>query len=419
MQPNSPSLRAVSLTLALLSLAAACSKDAAGSAAGAEGTRSGAAAQQGRPAGGGAAAAGGAAGGARGPGGAGGRPSPSITLSATDVATVAPMTIEDGVALTGDLHPLETIDVRARIEGDLMAVYVREGDQVSAGQLLARFEASEQESSRASAEADRVAANAELANAQWTLEQNQSLFKAGAIAERDLKNAQQAVATAQARLAAAAARLRASGNEARDTRVVAPASGVVEKRLVDGGVHLARGAPMFTVVRSGTLELAAAVPARQATAVRPGQIVHFVADARRFDGKVARVSPTIDPATRAVTVYVQVPNPGNTLRGGTFATGRVVSRTLTNVLAVPTSAMRQGQEDGKPFVYRIDGKTINPAPVQLGAVDEQLGVAQVTDGLQNGDKVIIGNVGTLGRGMQVTIAGAERQRAPGQQGPRP
>jgi len=411
MRTNSSTLRVVPLAFALLSLAAACSKDAAGSSAGGEGARGGGAAQQGGPSG---AREGGPAGSARGPaggGGPGGRPSPSITLAATDVATVTPMTIEDGVALTGDLHPLETIDVRSRIEGDLMEVYVREGEQVAAGQLLARFEASAQESSRASAEADRVAANAELANAEWTLEQNQSLFKAGAIAERDLKTSQQAVATARARLAAAAARLRASGNEARDTRIVAPASGVLEKRLVDAGVHLSRGAPMFTIVRSGTLELAAAVPARQATAVRPGQIVHFVADARRFDGKVARVSPTIDPATRAVTVYVQVPNPGNTLRGGTFATGRVVSRTLENVVAVPTAALRQGQEDGKPFVYRIDGKTLNVAPVQLGAVDEQLGVAQVTEGLQNGDKVIVGNVGTLGRGMQVTIAGTERPQA--------
>jgi membrane fusion protein, multidrug efflux system len=416
MRPNRFSLRAVSLTLALLPLAVACSKDAAGSAAGGEGARGGAAAQQGGPAsggregGGGGGAGGGGA--ARGPagGGAGGRPSPSITLSESDVATVAPMTIEDGVALTGDLRPLETIDVRSRIEGDLLSVYVREGEQVREGQLLASFEASEQESTRASAEADRVAANAELTNAQWTLDQNESLFKAGAIAERDLKTSQQAVATARARLAAAVARLRASGNEARDTRVVAPASGVVEKRLVDGGVHLARGAPMFTIVRSGTLELAAAVPARQAAAVRTGQVVHFLADGRRFDGKVARVSPTIDPTTRAVTVYVQVPNPGNTLRGGTFATGRVVARTLTNVLAIPTAALRQGQEDGKPFVYRIDGKTLNTAPVQIGAVDEQLGVAQVTDGLQSGDKVIVGNVGTLGRGMQVTIAGAERQQ---------
>ena len=406
MRPNSPTLRAVPLTLALLSLAAACSKDAAGSSAGGEGARVGGAAQQGGPAGGGAAGAARPAGGGGGPGG---RPAPSITLAATDVAAVAPMTIEDGVALTGDLHPLETIDVRSRIEGDLMEVYVREGEQVAAGQLLARFEASTQESSRASAEADRVAANAELANAEWTLEQNQSLFKAGAIAERDLKTSQQAVATARARLAAAAARLRASGNEARDTRIVAPASGVLEKRLVDAGVHLSRGAPMFTIVRSGTLELAAAVPARQATAVRTGQVVHFVADGRRFDGKVARVSPTIDPATRSVTVYVQVPNPGNTLRGGTFATGRVVSRTLDNVLAIPTAALRQGQEDGKPFVYRIDGKTLNVAPVQLGAVDEAQGVAQVTEGLQAGDKIVVGNVGTLGRGMQVTIAGTERQ----------
>jgi membrane fusion protein, multidrug efflux system len=417
---TAPTLSAVAL---LLALASSCSKDAAGSSARGDAKGDGPAARDGAAAGGARAAGGGAGGGgaagaagARGPGGAGGaggRPSPSITLATTDVATVAPTTIEDGVALTGDLRPSETIDVRSRIEGDLQQVYVREGQQVNAGQLLARFEASEQESSRASAEADRVAARAELANAQWTLEQNASLFKAGAIAERDLKVSQQAVATSQARLAAAEARLRASGNEARDTRVFAPASGVVDKRLVEGGVHLAKGAPMFTIVRNQTLELAAAVPSRQAAAVRVGQVVHFMADARRFDGKVARVSPTIDPTTRAVTVYVQVPNPGNTLRGGTFATGRVVSRTLTNVLAVPGGALRQGQEDGRPFVYRIDGKTLNVAPVQVGVVDEQLGLAQITEGLQAGDKVVVGNVGTLGRGMQVTIAGAERSRPGG------
>jgi RND family efflux transporter MFP subunit len=388
-------LRTIPVALALLSLAAACSKDAAADAA--SNAKGGAVQQAGAGTGGGA--------------GAGGRPAPSITLAPTDVATVAPTTIEDGVALTGDLRPSETIDVRSRIEGDLTDVYVREGQQVSAGQLLARFESSTQESSRASAEADRAAANAELTNAQWTLDQNESLFKAGAIAERDLKVSQQAVVAARAKVAAADARLRASGNEARDTRVLAPASGVIEKRLVDGGVHLARGAPMFTLVRSGTLELAAAVPARQASAVRVGQVVHFVADARRFDGKVARVSPTIDPATRAVTVYVQVPNPGNNLRGGTFATGRVVSRTLTNVIGIPTGALRQSQDNGQPFVYRIDGKTLQVAPVQIGAVDEQAGIAQVTEGLHAGDRVVVGNVGTLGRGMQVTIAGAEKKRS--------
>ena len=335
---------------------------------------------------------------------------PSITLAATDVATIALGTIEDGTPLTGDLHPSETIDIRARIDGDLTNVYVREGEQVTQGQLLARFESTEQESSQKSAEADRASARADFANVQWTLEQDASLFKAGAIAERDYKNAQQAVASSSARVAAAEARLRSMSNQARDTRVVAPASGIIDKRLVEGGVHVARGAPLFSIVRNGTLELAAAVPARQAGTLRTGQVVHFLADARTFDGTVARVSPTVDPATRSVTVYIRIPNPGGTLRGGTSATGRVVNRLLTDVLTVPTSALRQGAEDGKPFVYRIDGRTINVAPVQLGAVDERQGVAQVTEGLHAGDRVIVGNVGTLGRGMQATIAGEEKGR---------
>src|SRR3712207_9322208 len=75
----------------------------------------------------------------------------------------------------------------------------------------------------------------------------------------------------------------------RDTRVLAPTAGVIEKRFVQPGEHLARGANMFTLVRSTVLELAAAVAARQANDVRVGQVVHFTADGRRFDGQVARV----------------------------------------------------------------------------------------------------------------------------------
>ncbi len=339
-----------------------------------------------------------------------GRPTPSVTLAPTDYLVVSPTTIEDGAALTGDLRPIETIDVRARIEGDLTGVYAREGQQVGAGQVLASFEASEQESSRASAEADVAAARSDLANASWTLEQDASLFKAGAIAERDYKNAQQAVTSSRARLAAAQARARTSGNQARDTRVVAPASGIVEKRLVEAGEHVARGAQLFSLVRNGTLELAAAVPERQSRNVRTGQTVHFVADGQQFNGRVARMSPTIDPSTRAVTVYVEIPNPGGVLRGGTFATGRVVSRTLTNVIAIPNAAIRQSAQSGKAFVYRIDGQTLNIAPISVGIVDERLGLAQITDGLKAGDRIIVGNLGTLGAGMKVLMAGEDKPR---------
>ena len=199
----------------------------------------------------------------------------------------------------------------------------------------------------------------------------------------------------------------------RDTRVLAPTAGVIQTRSVENGERVSRGTSMFTLVRNDVLELAAAVPARQANAVRVGQEVHFAADGKSFDGRVARVSPTIDPASRAITVYVEVPNSKGLLKGGTFATGRVVSRELNNVLTIPQAAIRQSQEGGHPFVYRIDWRTVGIAQVQLGVIDERLGKAEVLDGVAAGDRVIVGNVGTLGRGMQVIMLGNEERR-PGQ-----
>ena len=344
-----------------------------------------------------------------GSGGQSGRPAPSVTLAATDIGVVRRDTIEEGIAITGDLRPIETVEVRARLEGDLVAVNVREGERVRTGQVLARFEASEQESNLKSAEADRVSAQSEMSTAQWNLEQTNELFRAGAVSERDLKTAQQAVVTARARYAAAEARVRATSSLVRDTRVLAPTSGTISRRLVESGEHVSRGGGLFTLVRSDVLELAAAVPARQANAVRVGQTVRFAADGRDFNGKVARVSPTVDPSTRSVAVFVQIPNANGALKGGTFASGRVVSRLVSSTLVVPASAIRQSADAGKPYVYRLAGRTIDVAQVDIGVVDERAGLAEVLDGLSEGDRVVIGNVGTLGRGMQVVIAGEERQ----------
>ena len=343
-------------------------------------------------------------------GGRGGRQAPTITLAPGDVALVTRETIEEGMPITGDLKPIETVDVRARLEGDLRGVYVREGQHVNEGQLLAQFDAGEQQSAEESALADRASARTDLATAQWNLDQSAELFKAGAIAERDYKVAQQTVDATRARLAAAEAKLRTTSLASRDTRVIAPTSGTIGTRGVEPGERVARGTSMFTIVRNQVLELAAAVPARQANAVRVGQTVHFVADARSFEGRVARVSPTIDPTSRSITVYIDVPNESGQLKGGTFASGRVVSRTLNGVLTVPTAAIRQSQEGGHPFAYRLDARTVNVAPLEVGVVDEKLGKAEVVSGLSLGDQIIVGNVGTLGRGMQAIIIGEERPR---------
>jgi RND family efflux transporter MFP subunit len=306
---------------------------------------------------------------------------------------------------------VETINVRARLDGDVAAVLVRDGDRVSEGQVLARLDAAEQDAARGSAEADRASANSDLATAQWTLDQTKELFKAGAVAEGELRTRQQAVESAKARLAASDARLRTAERDVGGTRVTAPASGTVEKRFIQPGERVLRGAALFTVVRSNVLELAAAVPARASTGIRPGQMARFTADGRSFTGTVARVSATIDPQTRAITVYLQIPNGDGSLKGNAFAAGKIIGRSVAKALLVPTSALRQGVDDGAPFVYRVEGDQIGTAKLSLGIIDDAQGMAEVLDGLKENDRVVVGNVGTLGRGMKVTIVGAEKPKA--------
>src|SRR5688572_12936929 len=346
-----------------------------------------------------------------GPGGGatGGRQPQTLTLTARDVAVAATTGIVDGIPITGNLRPIETVMVRARLEGDLQGVYVREGDVVRQGQLLARFESVEQQSGLQSASADRAAAEGDLATAEWNLRQSEDLFKAGAIAEGELRIARNAVGTARARVAAAVARLRTSSSSARDTRVLAPTSGTIEKRFVENGEHVSNGAQMFSVVRNNVLELAAAVPERLATSVSPGQPVRFFANARTFDGRVARVSPTVDPLSRSITVYVQVPNSDGSLKGGTFATGTLMARTVANAITIPTSAIRQSGTGGQ-IVYRIEKGALDTATVQVGVRDDRAGIAEIVSGLSAGDSVVSGNVGSLGRGMKVQIQGSAAGR---------
>jgi RND family efflux transporter MFP subunit len=328
-----------------------------------------------------------------------------LTLSESDVTVARRASMVDGVAITGTLRPIETVDVRARLEGVLQGVYVREGDYVRAGQLLARFESSGQESTLQSAAADRAAAQGELATAEWRLTQSEQLFKQGAIAEEELRSSRAAVGASRAKLAAANSRVRSSSLDTRDTRVLSPTAGTVEKRFVETGEHLASGGQLFTVVRNAILELAAAVPEKQANSVARGQPVKFSANGQSFEGRVARLSPTVDPASRSITVYVQVPNPTGALKGGTFATGTVLTRTISNALVVPVSALRQSSH-GTQIVYKIVKGAVDTATVRLGVVDDRTGIAEALSGVVDGDSLVSGNVGSLGKGMKIQIVGA-------------
>jgi RND family efflux transporter MFP subunit len=350
---------------------------------------------------------------AAGPGGGGARNRPnSVTLAETDIATVKKQPIQAGWPITGNLEPLERVEVRARLEGDIDDVFVREGQKVSVGQLLARFRAVTETSDAKSAEADVASASTDLETARWNLDQTRDLFKEGAVAERDVKTAEQVASAANARLAAAQARLSTTTTTLTDTRVVAPLSGTIETRTIAPGEHVNRAAALFTLVRTDVLELAATVPGRAADEVTTGQAVRFVAGGRSYEGRVARVSPTITPVSRSVTIYTQVPNPTGFLKGGTFASGEVIIRTVPDALIVPLTAVHQ-TPDKQSFIWQIREGALRRAIVTVGITDETQGIAQVVSGLATGDSVLVGNVGTVGEGMKANIVGAAGPRGSG------
>lgn len=352
-------------------------------------------------------------------GGSGGRGRGPTTIAATDVTNVRRGMIEDAVPVTGNLQPLERVEIRARLEGEILNVAVREGELVRAGQVLARFDADREESAQQSAQADVAAARTEVATRQWELDQTRELFREGAVPERDVKTGEQTLAAAIARLAAAESRLRTSSQAFADTRVIAPTDALVERRLVSNGEHVNRGASLFTLVRTATLELTGAVPARLANRITPGQNVRFVADARTFTGRVARVSPTIDPASRSVSVYIQIPNADGSLKGGTFASGRIVSRSQESALIIPTSALRQEANTGAPYVFRITGDNVERTPVEIGLIDEASGIAQVASGLNEGDRVISSSAINIAQQQaKIIVIGGEPQGSGAQPVPR-
>jgi multidrug efflux pump subunit AcrA (membrane-fusion protein) len=88
----------------------------------------------------------------------------------------------------------------------------------------------------------------------------------------------------------------------------------------------------------------------------------------------------------------------------------VVARTITEALLVPSAAIRQSQQGNEPFVYRIVNDMVDVAPVELGVTDDIAGMTQVVKGIAAGDRVIVGNIGMLGRGMPVRVVGDEDPR---------
>jgi membrane fusion protein (multidrug efflux system) len=318
------------------------------------------------------------------------------------IATVGP--ISTGPSISGALIPERSATVRAQLPGSVMQTFAEQGQSVKAGAMLARLDQTALQEPYLSARAGLASASNSNDLAQRELARSEKLLAAGAISERDIDQSRRNAIAARAALEDARARLATAQRQWGNSMVTSPLSGVVSERQASAGDVVQPGAALFTIVDPSSMRLEASVPADQLSMVRVGVPVSFTVSGypdRQFLGRVTRINPTADPATRQVRIYVSIPNSGGTLVGGLFANGRIAA-TAHNGLVAPINAV--DMRGTIPTVVRIKNGKAERAQVQLGIRDEGSERIEILSGLQAGDTLLVGAAQGITPGTPVRVS---------------
>jgi RND family efflux transporter MFP subunit len=380
-------------------------------------------------------------------GGRGGRGS----AVATEITTVQRMSVQREVDLSGTLMSPEQAKISSEVAGIVREVRVQLGTEVRAGDVLVRLEPSElkfaldrAESALRQVEAqlgidraqdkqpppdDQVAsvrqAMANRDDAKAAYERAQNLNGRGLLTRADRDTAETRLKVTEANYQAAldtVHSLKASLQDRRasfelaqkklsDAVIKAPVAGSISERLVQPGEFIRENTPVATIVQMSPLKLKTAIQEKNASLIHPGQAVEFDVEAffnRKFKGKIAYVSPSVDQATRTFAVEAMVDNSDRQLKPGFFAKGVVLTSVDQQVLAVPEDAV--STLAGVSTVYVIESGKARQQQISLGARQNKL--VEVTSGLKGEETLATANLNQLATGVSVTVGKAGGEGGP-------
>jgi HlyD family secretion protein len=397
-----------------------------GQAAAPEGGQN-AAAAQGRQGGGaqGAGGQGGFAGGRRG----GGQARPPMTVQ---LAKVTRQSIADEISVVGNLIGEQTVAVAPRAAGRLQEIYVRLGDRVTRGQRIARIEDFELREQIKQAEAAQEVSQAtirqreaDLQLAKTNVDRSRSLYERQLLPKQTLDDNEARYQSAQAQLDLA--RAQANQSKARldelqinlgNTIIVSPVNGFIARRAVDVGASVGQNAPVVDVVDISRVRLVANVVEKDLEQLEAGDITKVQVDAypgETFTGRIARVSPVLDPATRTAPIEIEIPNPDFRLKPGMYARVGITTDTNKEALVVPSDAL--ADLGGRRGVFQVLNDTAVFRTVQVGTEQQQF--VEIVGGLTEGEEVITTGARALRDGDRILIAGGGRGGGRRSGGPAP
>ena len=251
------------------------------------------------------------------------------------VAQVFVREVPQEATYTSTIQPYVKNNIVPQTAGRITKINVEVGDRVRKGQVLA--------------EIDKVQlqqAQLQLHNAEVELGRLKALYEAGGLSKSDLDAVELQYNVAKTQVQ----------NLIENTTLLSPIDGVITARNYDAGDMYAMAAPIFTVEQIKPVKLLVAVSESDYSKVKKGDRVTVKADAfpdLTFDGKVDRIYPTVDPATRTFNVEVVIPNNYSTLRPGMFVRVNVNFGSNKSVV-IPDVAVVKQQGSGERFVYVLN-----------------------------------------------------------------
>ena len=306
-----------------------------------------------------------------------------------DEDEVPPIPVETSTPIRGDVYavysgtaPIEAFaeaDVIAKVEGEVRAFLFEEGDEVEAGQVLARLDGD-----RLRLELNE--SRARLNKMERDFERNKELREKGLLSEGDFEKLRYD-------LEALEASFNLASLELDYTQIRAPISGVVSERYIKVGTTIRIGEPAFRVTSLDPLVAYLHVPEREYRQIRAAQPVAIEIDAlagERIIAEVTRVSPIVDPQTATFKITIEIRDPERRIKPGMFGRMSIVYDQHEDVLQIPRSALVEDMGNETVFVVE-DGKAVRRI-VQTGYGND--GLIEITTGLEETDQVItVGQIG--------------------------
>lgn len=326
-----------------------------------------------------------------------------LELLPAELHTIKPRGLVDTVRFTGTTQPIEQTIVKSRVAGRLAEVLVREGDKVAKGQLLARFEATELQAKFNERQSSVEAARADLRWASRDRADKETLATRNIVSQAALDQSRANAEQKASMVAMAEAQLEVARKNLADAQVLAPFDGVVGERIGNQGESLPIDGKILTLLDTSHVEVAAQMPAADVVRMKVGQEAQVALEGfgeRPFRAKVTRISPTAQPGSRSILVYVEILDRHDGLRGGLFAMGSINVQEKGHALAIPAAAMRK--DDRGEFVLAVENGTLVRKPV--GAVRTwSRGELVEVKGLDAGMRIVSAPLPGLKAGERVKV----------------